>query len=166
LFGVLVFVATPTVVHADPILITPSGSGSLTALFQAGSASTASGTESNSALTALDLSGDPLDAVLYEVPTGTDLPPVDTAPNNDAATTNMGPVAAYNTIGIQSGAPNFELIGLLPISNVSFQSGTGPAPKLPPGIGPVSVPEPATLLLLGPAAALALRRRRRAKAAR
>jgi hypothetical protein len=164
LFGLFVFTAAPTVAYADPILMTASGSGSLSELFPSGGTPAAPGTESSSALTALDLSGDPLDAVLFEVPTGTELPAADSSPSADAAVTSLGPVDAYNVGGINSSSP--FLIGLGPISNVSFQSGTGPAPTLPPGIGRVSVPEPATLLLLGPAAALALWRRRRGKAAR
>lgn len=55
------------------------------------------------------------------------------------------------------------------ISNVSFQYGTDLSePKLPPGFKPPPpIPEPATLLLLGPAGAAVLwQRRRRAKSAR
>jgi hypothetical protein len=48
-----------------------------------------------------------------------------------------------------------------------FQYGSdGSAPKLPGGmVGPTAIPEPAALLLLGPALALAIRRRRRTNTA-
>jgi hypothetical protein len=170
LFVLLALVAAPVVAHADPILMTSSGSG-LSALFESAGSNATSGTHTSSALTALDFSGDPLDAVLFDVPAGTNLPPVEPEDTNDSATISLGlgPVVAYNLSWGPSSAPfNLELVGLVEpqISNVSFQSGTGPAPKLPPGIGPVAVPEPVVLLLLAPAAALALRRRRRRKAAR
>lgn len=53
------------------------------------------------------------------------------------------------------------------ISNVSFQYGTNLTdPKLPGGLRPRPVPEPATLLLFAPGLILALRRRRARKALR
>jgi hypothetical protein len=82
----------------------------------------------------------------------------------------MGPVIAYH-VGSWDRFPsgyNFGLVGLIEpqISNVSFEYGKDASgPKFPITTA-VSVPEPVTLLLLGPATIFALWRRRRAQSAR
>ncbi len=131
--------------------------GSLTAstLFPVPDSSTASRAAESSGIIAFDLSGDPLSGALFNVPTGMDLPAVGRPDTDDVAITNLGLVLAYNLIGSEP-----------QISNLSFLPGSdGEVPRLPMGRA-LSVPEPVTLLLLVPAAGLALRRRRRAKAMR
>jgi hypothetical protein len=80
---------------------------------------------------------------------------------------SMGPVIAYH-VGSWDRFPsgyNFGLVGLIEpqISNVSFEYGKDASgPKFPITTA-VSVPEPVTLVLLGPATIFALWRRRAAR---
>jgi hypothetical protein len=172
------FVAAPAIALADPILATSNRSGAAagaldtTALFPATTRA-----EATAGLAALDFSDAALTAVFFELPAGTDLPSATdpghrrgAPPTPDAAMASMGPVIAYH-VGSWDRFPsgyNFGLVGLIEpqISNVSFEYGKDASgPKFP--IGPaLSVPEPVTLLLLGPATVFALWRRRRVQSGR
>jgi hypothetical protein len=72
---------------------------------------------------------------------------------------------ALTQLPLVAGEVNFTMMWA---GNMGFQYGSdGSAPKLPGGmVGPTAIPEPAALLLLAPAVALAIRRRQRAQAAR
>jgi hypothetical protein len=73
--------------------------------------------------------------------------------------------SALTQLPLVAGEVNFTM---MMAGNMGFQYGSdGSAPKLPGGmVGPTAIPEPAALLLLGPAVALAIRRRRRTTTAR
>lgn len=155
----LALLAAPAVSFADPILFSKRGPG-VSALFEidgdtlkitlrkAGDASARKAQADDDGL---------LPGVLFDLPPGITLTPVarDTGPLSEGQ--------VVYTMAISGGT-------LLEsdISNVSFQYGTGPGdPKLPGGMrAPKQIPEPGLMLLLASGLGLAVRRVRRAKAAR
>lgn len=107
---------------------------------------------------------------LFEVPTAisTAASVTDTATEisfgvNPAIATDAA--SALTQLPLVAGEVNFTMMWA---GNMGFQYGSdGSAPKLPGGmVGPTAIPEPAALLLLAPAVALAIRRRRLAQTAR
>lgn len=150
--------ALPAASYADPILFTKRGPG-VSALFEIDGDTlkiTLRKADTNGRKALAEVDG-LLPGVLFDLPPGISLTPV----ANDLGPLSNGQVVY--TMAIAGGTLRES-----DISNVSFQYGTGPGdPTLPGGmLPPKGIPEPGLMLLMASGLGLAVRRARRAKAAR